>query len=80
MVRRQRKWNSKMTVEIACEEHHIVEKVGQEVPLSLYYLKGQRPILIAVEDDLCMLRYPNGATLRDVPVKHLVDDAGYWRG
>lgn len=59
---------------------YIQDKIGQVVPLSHYYLKGQKPTLIGVEGELCLLRYPDGATMRDVPIEDLVDDTGIWKG
>lgn len=61
------------------EMTHLKSQIGKEVPLSHYYLRGQKPTLVAIDGNVCMLRYPNGATMRDVPLKDLVDDAGYWR-
>lgn len=54
-------------------------KVGQPVPLSCSYVRGQRPILLAIEGDRATLKYPNGATVMNVPLRDLVDDVAYWR-
>ncbi len=61
------------------EQANLRGMIGEEVPLSHYYLKGQKPTLVGVDGDLCILRYPNGVTMRDVPIKDLVDDSGYWK-
>ena len=53
--------------------------IGQEVPLSCSYVRGQRPILLAIEGDRATLKYPNGATILNVPLRDLVDDRGYWK-
>ncbi|MEO8268465.1 MAG: hypothetical protein ABI557_02020 [Aureliella sp.] len=55
------------------------ESVGQPVPLSCRYVRGDRPILVRIEEDTAMLRYPNGVTVAKVPLRDLVDDSGYWR-
>lgn len=57
----------------------IRSRIGQEVPLSNRYVRGQRAILIAVDGDSATLRFPNGATLANVPLRDLVDDSGYWK-
>lgn len=57
----------------------IRSRIGQEVPLSNRYVRGQRAILIAVDGDIATLRFPNGATLANVPLRDLVDDSGYWK-
>ena len=53
--------------------------IGQEVPLSSRYVRGPRPILESVEGETATLRFPNGASLVQVPLRDLVDDSGYWR-
>ncbi len=55
------------------------ECVGKPVPLSCRYVRGDRPILVRIEEDTAMLRYPNGVTVAKVPLRDLVDDSGYWR-
>lgn len=46
-------------------------RMGQSkpVPLSCSYVRGQRPILLAIEGDLATLKYPNGAELINVPLR-----------
>ena len=53
--------------------------IGQEVPLSHHYVRGTKPILIAIEGDLATLKFPNGTIMTMVPIRYLCDDAGYWR-
>ncbi len=53
--------------------------IGKGVPLSCSYVRGQRPILLAIEGDRATLKYPNGATILNVPLRDLVDDSGYWK-
>jgi hypothetical protein len=53
--------------------------IGQQVPLSSAYTHGVQPILVAIERDRAILRYPNGATIINVPLRDLADDTGYWR-
>ena len=57
----------------------IKSRIGQEVPLSNRYVRGQRAILVSIEGDTATLRFPNGATLSSVPIRDLVDDSGYWK-
>ena len=57
----------------------IKSKVGQEVPLSRRYTQGTRALLISISGETATIRFPNGATLSQVPIRDLVDDAGYWR-
>ncbi len=55
-------------------------KVGQPVPLSTRYVAEEAPTLVAIDaNDLCTLRYRNGAMLSGVPIRDLVDDLAYWR-
>lgn len=54
-------------------------RIGQQVPLSCSYVRGQRPTLLAIEGDRATLTYPNGAALVNVPLRDLVDDSAYWR-
>lgn len=58
----------------------IKSKIGQEVPLSRRYTQGTRALLISISGETATIRFPNGATLSQVPIRDLVDDAGYWRG
>ena len=53
--------------------------IGQQVPLSSAYTRGVRSLLIAIEGDRATLRFPNAAILTNVPLRDLVDDAGYWK-
>lgn len=55
------------------------ERIGEEVPQSRYVWRGLRPTLIAIEGNLCLLRYPNGATMRDVPIQDLMNQGGGWK-
>lgn len=57
----------------------IKSRIGQEVPLSNRYVRGPRPILVSVDGDVATLRFPNGASLIQVPLRDLVDDSGYWK-
>lgn len=61
--------------EIAC----IRERVGMEVPIRTRYVRGQRPILLSIEHDLCTLRFPNGVVMNGVPIADLVDDSAFWK-
>jgi hypothetical protein len=60
------------------EIESIKSKIGKQVPLSRRYTHGSNAILVSVDGDKATIRFPNGATLRDVPVRDLVDDSGYW--
>ena len=46
-------------------------QVGQPVPLSCSYIRGQRPTLLAVDGDRATLKYPwfRGLDANDKPVK-----------
>jgi hypothetical protein len=57
----------------------IRSRIGQEVPLSNRYVRGQRAILVSVDGETATLQFPNGATLAKVPLRDLVDDSGYWK-
>jgi len=57
----------------------IKSRIGQEVPLSNRYVRGQRAILVSVDGETATLQFPNGATLSNVPLRDLVDDSGYWK-
>ena len=65
-------------VESAAEFAAIRASVGKPVPLSVQYALGHRPILLDIENDLCLLRYPNGVEMHNVPIRDLVDDRAYW--
>lgn len=53
--------------------------IGQEVSISLRYCLGVKPRLVAIDGDVALLQYPNGAWLKNVPLRDLVDDSGYWK-
>ena len=53
--------------------------IGGPVPLSRAYTHGEQPILIAIEGDTATIRFRNGAQLTNVPLRDLVNDAGYWK-
>jgi hypothetical protein len=57
----------------------IKSKIGQEVPLSRRYTQGTRAVLVGITGETATIRFPNGATLSQVPIRDLVDDGGYWR-
>ncbi len=57
----------------------IRSRIGQEVPLSNRYVRGQRAILVTIIGETATLQFPNGATLANVPLRDLVDDSGYWK-
>ena len=57
----------------------IRDQIGREVPLSSAYTRGQKPILVSIDAERATLRFPNGAMLLNVPLRDLVDDAGYWK-
>ncbi len=56
----------------------IRSRIGQ-VPLSNRYVRGPRPILVSIEGETATLRFPNGASLVEVPLRDSVDDSGYWK-
>ena len=53
--------------------------VGEQVPLSRAYTQGEQPILVSIDGDTATLRFRNGAELVGVPLRDLVNDAGYWK-
>ena len=53
--------------------------IGKEVPLSHQYVRGAKPILVAIQDELATLRFPNGTIMTGVPIRHLCEDSGHWR-
>jgi hypothetical protein len=57
----------------------IKSRIGQEVPLSRRYTQGARALLVSITGETATIRFPNGATLSEVPIRDLVDDSGYWR-
>ena len=61
------------------ENEAIKSKVGQEVPLSRRYTQGANALLVSITGETATIRFPNGATLSEVPIRDLVDDSGYWR-
>ncbi len=64
--------------ESAAELDRIRAMVGQQVPLSQFYVRGVRPVLVEVYGDLAKLQFANGAVLSNVPLRDLVDDSAYW--
>lgn len=61
------------------EVARIRECIGQQVPISCSYTRGERPTLVAIENDMCTLQFRSGAIMYQVPIRDLVDDSGYWR-
>ena len=57
----------------------IKSKIGQEVPLGRRYTQGSRALLVSITGETATIRFSNGATLIQVPIRDLVDDSGYWR-
>lgn len=53
--------------------------IGQPVPLSCSYTRGQRAVLVSIQDETATIRFQNGAELTKVPLRDLVNDAGYWK-
>jgi hypothetical protein len=66
-------------IESRDEIESIKSKIGQEVPLSRRYTHGARATLVSIDGETATVRFPNGATLTQVPIRDLVDDSGYWR-
>lgn len=64
--------------ESAAELNRIRAMVGQQVPLSQFYTRGVRPVLIEVNGDRATLQFSNGAVLSNVPLRDLVDDSAFW--
>ncbi len=63
-------------------EQHVAKlesSIGQEVSLSHHYVRGAKPILVAIEGELATLQFPNGTVMTKVPIRYLCDDSGYWR-
>jgi hypothetical protein len=54
-------------------------RIGQEVPLSYHYVRGVKPVLVAIDGELATLRFPNGTVMTKVPIRYLCDDSVYWR-
>lgn len=71
------------TIDFEAESRDEIEaiksKIGQEVPLSRRYTQGPKALLISITGETATIRFPNGATLSQVPFRDLVDDSGYWR-
>lgn len=65
--------------ESAAERAKIESLVGHEVPISLRYCLGAKPTLVSIDGDFALLQFPNGAWLKNVPLRDLVDDSGYWK-
>jgi len=57
----------------------IKARIGQEVPLSNSYVRGTCPILVSVEGETATLRFLNGASRVQLPLRDLVDDSGCWK-
>ncbi len=64
--------------ESTAELDRIRAMVGRQVPLSQFYVRGVRPVLLEVNGDRATLRFANGAVLSNVPLRDLVDDSAYW--
>lgn len=56
----------------------IRESIGKAVPIRQSYTRGEWPILVSIDGDLCTVRYGNRATLSDAPIRDLVDDSINW--
>ncbi len=69
-------------IEVAAEPPEVARIrgcIGKQVPLSCSYTRGERPTLIAIRNDMCVLQFRNGAIMQNVPIRDLVDDKGYWK-
>ncbi len=53
--------------------------LGNPVPLSFAYTHGEKPVLVSIDGDTATIRFRNGAELTKVPLRDLVNDAGYWK-
>ncbi len=49
----------------------IKSKIGQEVPLSRRHTQGTRAVLLSISGETATIRFPNGATLSQVPIRDL---------
>lgn len=56
----------------------IKSRIGREVPLSHRYTQGTKAVLVSIDGETATIRFPNGATLSQVPIRDLVDDSGFW--
>lgn len=56
----------------------LYRQLGQPVPLSCSYTHQPRPVLVAIRGDRATLKFHNGVTMLNVPLKDLVDDRSYW--
>lgn len=56
----------------------IKSRIGREVPLSHRYTQGAKAVLVSIDGETATIRFPNGATLNNVPIRDLVDDSGFW--
>lgn len=65
--------------EATAELQSIRDRIGKEVPLSRRYTQGAKALLVSLEGETATIRFPNGATLTQVPLRDLVDDSGYWK-
>ena len=75
----KRKLFEELVANEAPEVEIIRASVGKQVPVSFRYIRGERPVLEAIDGDKCRLRFTNGVTMTGVPIKDLVDDSGYWK-
>jgi len=58
---------------------HVSTFIGKPIPLSRAYTQGEQPTLMSIEGGTATLRFRNGAVLTGVPLRDLVNDAGYWK-
>lgn len=54
-------------------------QIGQPVPLSCSYTRGQPATLVSIDGETATIRFRNGAELTKVPLRDLVNDVGYWK-
>ena len=55
------------------------QSIGQSVALSSSYTQGKQATLLSIEGETATIRFRNGATLSNVPLRDLVDDSAYWK-
>ena len=67
-------------IDSAYREHvrWLESQVGQPVPLSASYTRGERPLLVSIEGETATVRFCNGAQLSGVPLRDLVSNDSYW--
>ena len=63
--------------EAEAQHEAIKSRIGQEVPHSKRYVRGQPAILVSIDGETATLQFSNGATLVKVPLRDLVDDSSY---